>query len=72
MATAITALTANTEIAVARNAAASARFIFGSRRHVPQSSRQSPIHAVTPASAGRGMCDTAPEPNHRIAPSTAA
>ena len=52
MATASTALTANTDTAVARNAAASTRLIFGSRRHVLQSSRQSPIHAVTPASAG--------------------
>src|ERR1017187_2462123 len=72
MATASTALTANTDTAVARNDAASTGLIFGIRRHVLQSSRQSPIHAVTPASAGSGMCDTAPEPNDGIAPGTTA
>ena len=41
------------------------RFIFGSRRQALQSSRHSPIHAVTPASAGSGMCATNPAPSHR-------
>ena len=72
MATAKTAFTVNTAMAVARKAAASTRLIFGSLRHALQSRRHSPIHAVTPASAGSGMCDTAPEPTHRIAARNAA
>src|SRR5262249_25844108 len=67
MATASTAFTASTETAVARNAAASTRLIFFRRCHALQSSRHRPIQAVTPASAGIGMCDTAPELTQRIA-----
>ena len=63
MVTAKTAFTDMTATAVTRKAAASMRLIFGSRRQALQSSRQRPIHAVTPASAGIGMCSTKPEPS---------
>src|SRR6185369_16353190 len=67
IATARTALTANTAPAVARNAAASTRLIFANLRHALQSSRHKPIQAVTPARAGIGMWETVAAPNHRIA-----